>query len=222
MTRKRRYVLFAVITALGVTFAFYNSLNSFHYSHSKEWNFDSYQNNTTPEDFISFQSNSLPELWVVKTDSSAPSQPNVLAALPAENSTGYHIQVMPDSPTTSDAKISVKFMILPGREVEQAGLIVRFIDPHHYFVLIADPINSRISLCKSTTQFLICNYETRAQLSTGIWYTLEATISSQGIGGWLDGKEVIKANNNYYQTGQIGLWTKGDTEAYFDDLQIKY
>jgi hypothetical protein len=221
-TRKRRYIIFAVITAIGVTIALVNSLSSFNYVHSKEWNFDSYQNNTLPASFAEYESNSATGLWIVKTDSSSPSQPNVLAALPDANSSGFHMQVMPDSPTVSDAQISVKFMILPGHTVEQAGLLIRYVDSNHYFVLVADPLNNRLSLCKSDIQFVVCNYETQAQISTGTWHTLEATISSQGIGGWLDGTELIKANNEYYQTGEIGLWTKDNTKAYFDDMKIDY
>ncbi|MGB6464080.1 MAG: hypothetical protein WA799_01845 [Nitrosotalea sp.] len=221
-SRKRRYALFAIITAIGVTFALYNALNGFNYTHSKDWNFDSYQNNTIPADYTAFQLDSPQGFWIVKSDDSAPSQPNVLAALPTVNSSGYHMQIMPDSPVVSDAEINVKIKILPGHAVEQAGLVVRFMDPSHYFVLVLDPINNRISLCKSDTEFLICNYEAHAQISVGEWHTLEATISSQGIGGWLDGVEIIKANNQYYLTGQVGLWTKDDTGAYFDDLSIKY
>ncbi len=205
-----------------MTIAFSNALTSFNYTHTKEWNFDSYQNNTIPSDFATFQSNSPQGLWVAKSDDSAPSKPNVLAALSVGNSSGYHMQIMPDSPTVSDAQISVKFKIVPGHTVEQAGLVVRFIDPSHYFVLMADPLNNRLSLCKADIQFVVCNYEKTVTISTGQWHTLEATISSEGIGGWFDGNEIIKANNQYYQTGQIGLWTKGDTEAYFDDLQAKY
>ncbi|SRR5579885_167490 len=221
-TRRLRYAIFAVITIIGITIALYNSLNSFNYAHEREWNFDSYQNNTLPQDFAAFQSDSSPRLWQVKTYSSAPSAPNVLATVPKENSMGYHIQIMPDSPTASEAKISVKLMILPGHRVEQAGLIVRFVDPSHYFVLMLDPQNSRISLCKSEIQYLVCNPEKAAQVSTGVWHTLQATISSEGIGGWLDGTEIIKANNEYYQTGQFGLWTNDDTEAYFDNMKIEY
>jgi len=222
LSRKQRYAIFGVITAIGVAVALSNALISFNYGHSKEWNFDSSQADTTPGDFGAFESNSPSGMWMVKSDVSAPSKPNVLAALPAGNSSGYHIQIMPDSPNTSDAKVSVKFKIMPGHSVEQAGLIVRFIDPSHYFVLMADPQHNRISLCKADIQFVVCNYETSAQISTGQWHTLEATISSEGIGGWYDGNEIIKANNEYYQTGQVGVWTKDDTEAYFDDLKIEY
>jgi len=47
-------------------------------------------------------------------------------------------------------------------------------------------------------------------------------ISGEGVGGYLDDQMLIKANNQYYQTGQVGLWTKKDTQAYFDDFKINY
>jgi len=221
LTRKRRLAIYAVITTIGLSVAGYNAIHSFNFTHSKDWNFDSYQNNTTPQDLATMETDQ-PGTWVIKTDNSAPSLPNVLAVLPGNNNSTYHIQIMPDSPTVSEAEVSVKFKIASGHETEQAGLIVRFIDRSHYFVLIADPMNNRLSLCKSDIQFIICNYESAAQISLGQWHTLKANISAQGIGGYLDDAELIKANNEYYQNGQIGLWTKGDTEAYFDDLKLNY
>ena len=214
-------LIFAIITAIGVTVALYNSLNSFDYGHTKQWNFDSYPVGAVPSDFTVYESGSTPGLWAIQANSTSPSN-NMLVTMPQGNTTGYHIQIMPDSPVVSDAQVSVKFMILPGHSVEQAGLVIRFIDSSHYFVLMADPQNNRISLCKADIQFVVCNYETHMQVNTGQWYTLGVTVSSEGIGGWLDGIEVIKANNEYYQTGQVGLWTKDDTAADFDDLKMKY
>lgn len=214
-------MIFAVITVIGVSVAGYNAIHSFNFTHSKDWNFDSYQNNTTPQDLAVMQTDQ-PGTWVIKTDDSAPSPPNVLAVFPKNNNSTYHIQIMPDSPIITEAEVSVKFKIMSGDNEEQAGLIVRFIDKNHYFVLIADPMNDRLSLCKSDIQFLVCNYESAAQISIGQWHTLKANISAQGIGGYLDDTELIKANNQYYQNGQIGLWTNGNTEAYFDDLKLNY
>jgi hypothetical protein len=221
LNRQRRLAIYAVITIIGVGVAGYNAIHSFNFTNSKDWNFDSYQNNTTPQDLATMETDQ-PGTWVIKTDNSAPSPPNVLAVLPGNNNSTYHIQIMPDSPIVTEAEVSVKFKIAPGHETEQAGLIVRFVDKIHYFVLIADPVNNRLSLCKSDIQFIVCNYESTAQISVGQWHTLKANISAQGIGGYLDDTELIKANNEYYQNGQIGLWTKGDTEAYFDDLKLNY
>ena len=213
--------IYVVITVIGISVAGFNAIHSFNFTHSKDWNFDSYQNDTMPQDLATMQTDQ-PGTWMILADNSAPSQPNVLAVLPENNNSTYHIQIMPDSPVLSEAEVSVKFKIAPGQEAEQAGLIVRFIDKNHYFVLIADPMNNRLSLCKSDIQFIVCNYETTVQISVGQWHTLKANISAQGIGGFLDDTELIKANNQYYQNGQIGLWTNGNTEVYFDDLKLNY
>jgi len=221
LTRKKRLAIYAVVTIVGVSVAYYNAINSFSYTHSKDWNFDSYQNNTIPTDLASMETDQV-GTWLIKSDDSAPSLPNVLAKMPGNDNSTYHIQIMPDSPVVTEAEVSMKFKIMPGHKTEEAGLVIRFIDKSHYFVLIADPMNNRLSLCKSDTEFIICNYEATTQISVGQWHTLKANISAQGIGAYLDGASLIKANNSYYSNGQIGLWTKGDTEAYFDDLKLNY
>jgi len=221
-SRKRRYTIAAIIAGIGIAIAFYNSEQSFSYKNSKEWNFDSYQDNTLPPEFSYSETDSSLGLWIVKSDDSTATKPNVLAKLPGNDNLDYHMQLMPDSPTVTSAAISMKFKIVSGQKAEAAGLILRFIDKSHYFVLMADAMNNRISLCKSDIEFIVCNYEAKAQISVGQWHTLKAFVSSEGVGGFLDDKLFIKANNQYYQTGQIGLWTKKDTEAYFDDLKIDY
>ncbi|TLX83197.1 MAG: hypothetical protein E6K98_05060 [Thaumarchaeota archaeon] len=87
---------------------------------------------------------------------------------------------------------------------------------------MADAKNSRFSLCKVDPDFVVCNYERPAQISVGQWHTIKANVSGEGIGGYLDDQMLIKANNQHYQTGQVGLWTKKDTQAYFDDFKISY
>jgi len=221
LTRKKRLAIYAIVTVIGVSVAYYNAIHSFNYTHSKDWNFDSYQNNTTPQDLVSMETDQ-PGTWLIKAYDSAPSPPNVLAKLPGNDNSTYHIQIMPDSPIVTEAEVSMKFKIMPSHKTEAAGLIVRFVDKSHYFVLIADPMNNRLSLCKSDTEFIICNYEAPTQISVGQWHTLKANISAQGIGAYLDDISLIKANNSYYANGQIGLWTKGNTEAYFDDLKLNY
>src|SRR2546422_713095 len=70
-----------VVAIIGISFALYNAMESGPYKNSKEWNFDSYKDNTIPNGFLYFQTDVQPGLWVVKADPSAPSAPNVLAKL---------------------------------------------------------------------------------------------------------------------------------------------
>jgi len=221
-TRKKRYTLIGIIAIIGISIAFYEAQVNFPWKNSKVWNFDFYPANTVPPNFAAWQTDTTPGLWVVKADDSAPSPPNVLVKLPTDDNVVYHLQIIPDSPTSSFEEVTVKFKIISGQEAQAAGLVLRFVDKDHYFVLMADAMNNLFSLCKDEPGYLICNYERQTPISIGQWHTMKANVSPEGIGGYLDDKLLIRANNQAYQNGQIGLWTKNDTEAYFDDLKLDY
>lgn len=222
-TRKARYILAASILAIAISIALYNAAENGSYKNSKTWNFDSYQDNIVPDGFESVQLGSVQGSWIIKSDNSSPSKPNVLAKLSNNNTDSfYHIQLMPEGITTSESLTSVKFKIISGEKERAAGLVVRFQGSSHYFVLIADAVNSRFSLCKAEPDRLICRYDRSVTITTGEWHTISAQVSKMGIAGSLDDKLLIKANDAYYQLGQPGVWTKGDSQVYFDDLKIDY
>ncbi|MGI0069791.1 MAG: hypothetical protein ACREAN_06005, partial [Nitrosopumilaceae archaeon] len=166
-TRKRRYTILAILFTIGVGIAFYEAETNFNWKNSKVWNFDSYQADTVPPNFADSENDPTPGLWVVKTDESAPSPPNVLAKMPSNDSSGFHVQIMPDSPNVSLELVKVKFKIVSGQKSQAAGLTLRFQDKDHFFVLEADAMANRISLCRQETPYLICNYEAPAQISVG-------------------------------------------------------
>jgi len=207
---------------IGISIAFYEAEVNFAWKNSQVWNFNSYPTNTTPPNFAAWETDPTPGSWIVKTDDSAPYPPNVLAKLPIDDNVQYHLQVIPDSPSSNFEDVTVKFKIISGQEAQVAGLVLRFVDNDHYFVLMADAKDNLFSLCKDEPEYLVCSYEHQATISIGQWHTMEASVSPEGIGGYLDGSLLIRANNEAYQTGQIGFWTKNDTEAYFDDLEVHY
>lgn len=222
LNRKKRLAIYAGITAIGIIIAFYNAQIAFPYKHTVTWDFDSYQNGTSPQGFTEMSTDKTPS-WIVQSVSDPSSKPNVLAKLPTnDNTTNTHLQIFPDSPSTDNANVTMKFKIVSGEKAKSAGLILRFIDDKHYFVLMADSMENRLSLCKQTPEFLICSYDKHVTITSGEWHALKAIVSSQGIAATLDDHLLIRANDHNYVSGQFGLWTKADTEAYFDDFKIQY
>jgi hypothetical protein len=219
-SKKTRLAIFAVITIIGISYAYYNTQINSGYHHAKIWNFDTYQNGTIPQGFADLSTDQKP-YWIVKSDPTAPSKPNVLEKIPM-NDSDYHLQLIPGSPTVDTENVTMSFKIVSGDHAKSAGMILRFIDPKHYFVLMADSEQNRLSLCKNTPDFLICNYDKSVTITPGQWHTMEALVSSQGISASLDGQIIIRANDHNYQSGQVGMWTKKDTGAYFDDFKIEY
>ncbi|MEO9307833.1 MAG: hypothetical protein ABI342_05950 [Nitrososphaera sp.] len=219
--RKMRLVVFGIITVIGISYAYYNAQINSGYHHTKMVDFDSYQNGTIPQGFADLSTDQKP-YWIVKSEPTAPSPPNVLEKMPVNDTSDYHLQLIPDSPTVDTENVTMKFKIISGQNAKSAGMILRFIDPKHYFVLMADSEQNRLSLCKNTPDFLICNYDKSVTITPGQWHTMEALVSSQGIAASLDGQIIIRANDHNYQSGQVGMWTKKDTGAYFDDFKIEY
>lgn len=220
-SKKKRLAIFAVITIIGISFAYYNAQINSGYHHEKTWNFDSYQNGTVPQGFAELSTDQKP-YWIIRSEPSATSSPNVMEKIPINDTANYHLQLIPDSPTVDTENVTMSFKIVSGQYAKSAGMILRFIDTKHYFVLMADSEQNRLSLCKNTPDFLICNYDKSVTITPGEWHTMKALVSSQGIAAYLDGQIIIRANDHNYQSGQIGMWTKKDTGAYFDDFKIEY
>jgi len=219
--KRKRLAIFAIITIIGISYAFYNSQLNSGFKHTIMWNFDSYQNGTIPQGFADLSTDKTPS-WVIVSDPTAPSPPNVLEKIPVNDSNDYHLQLIPNSPNVDTENVTMNFKIVSGHDAKSAGMIVRFIDIKHYFVLMADSGVNRLSLCKNTPDYLICNYDKTVTIAPGQWHTLKALVSSQGIAAFLDGQVIIRANDHNYLNGQVGMWTKKDTGAVFDDLKIEY
>jgi hypothetical protein len=221
--RKKRYIFAATVAVPIILFALYSAAQSNPYRNSKIMNFDSYQDNTTPNTFAFTGGQQEKGTWVVKSDETAPSKPNILAKL-SSNETGseYQIGIVPEG-SYSNFEASVKFKIISKEQQQAAGLIVRFQDVNHYFVLVADAMNHRFSLCRAQTDALVCTQDTAVDITDGQWHTIRAQVAAQGIAGFLDDMRLLQRNDEHYLSGgQIGLWTKGDSNVYFDDLKVVY
>jgi hypothetical protein len=227
--RRKRYIIAASIAVIAISFALYNAAQNNPYKNSKVWNFDSYQQNSLPEIFLPVQqqpaSGDGGGTWIVKSDESAPSKPNLLAKLSGNlTEPGYSmLTIQKDGIYTSNLRASVKFKIVSEEKEQTAvGLIVRLQDRNHYFVLVADAANNRFSLCRAEPDRLICTQDVDVNVTTGQWHTITAQVATQGIAGYIDDRLLIQRYDQHYIFGQIGLWTKGNTEAYFDDLKVDY
>ncbi len=236
--KKRRYIIAAGFAVPIIIIAIYSAAQSDPYRNSKVWNFDSPRENTgmscgafcvtpTVPNFAFTDTGGPHEkgIWIVKSDETTPSKPNVLARLSSnQTGSGYHLAIAPEG-AYSYFEASVKFKIISGQQQRAAGLIVRFQDVDHYFVLMADAMNHRFSLCRAQTGFqgLVCTQDKDVNITIGQWHSIRAEVAAQGIAGYLDDVRLLQRNDqNYLSGGPIGLWTKGDSNVYFDDLKVLY
>ncbi len=226
--RRKRYILITIIAVPAIAGALIFANQQHPYENSILLNFDSYGNNSVDKKFVRIDTGApQPKaMWVIKADPTAPSVPNVLARLSDGKSGSEYHMLIKSTGIYSSFQAGVKFKIISGQQ-SVAGLIIRFQDTDRYFVLQADAKNHKFSLCRAQPGIILCTQDTDAYIATGQWHSINAQVAGvggePGIVGYLDGVRLIQRYDaNYMNGGQIGLWTKGDTTVYFDDLEANY
>src|SRR5215470_5471937 len=86
--------------------------------------------------------------WIVKADPTAPSPPNVLAQMSADD-TGYRFPLaIADEGSFQNLEMSVKFKPVSGNGDQAAGLVWRLKDANNYYIVRANALEDNVVLYK--------------------------------------------------------------------------
>ncbi|MGI8917264.1 MAG: hypothetical protein ACR2H6_01595, partial [Pyrinomonadaceae bacterium] len=86
--------------------------------------------------------------WEVKADSSAPSQPNVLAQSSTDKTSYRFPLAIADEGSFHDLDVSVKFKPISGEVDQAAGLVWRLKDANNYYIVRANALENNVVLYK--------------------------------------------------------------------------
>lgn len=159
--------------------------------------------------------------WVVKADSSAPSQPNVLAQL-SNDKTDYRFPLaIADEGSFQDLDVSVKFKAIAGEVDRAAGLVFRLKDANNYYIVRANALENNYRLyhvvAGKRQQFAGANIK----VASGEWHELRVECVGNRITCYYDGdKKIESTDDTFKEAGKVGLWTKADSVTYFDDFRV--
>ncbi|MBI3319122.1 MAG: ABC transporter ATP-binding protein [Candidatus Omnitrophica bacterium] len=160
--------------------------------------------------------------WIVQADKDAPSSPNILAQVDADQ-TDYRFPVaVASEPILRDMRLSVKCKPVSG-EVDQAcGLVFRYQDENNYYITRANALEGNIRLYHvvkgDRQQFAGWN----GPVASGAWHELVVEAQGSQFSVYWDGQEIINAQDQtFLSPGHVGIWTKADSVTYFDDLHVE-
>ena len=159
--------------------------------------------------------------WVVKADSSAPSQPNVLAQLSIDKTDYRFPLAIADEGSFRDLDLSVKFKTISGEVDRAAGMVFRLKDANNYYVVRANALENNYRLYHVVNgrrvQFAGANFK----VASGEWHELRVECVGNHIACYYDNEKKIDATDETFkEAGKVGLWTKADSVTYFDDLRV--
>jgi hypothetical protein len=167
--------------------------------------------------------------WVVKTDTTAPSQPNVMAQMSADD-TGYRFPLaIADEGAFRDLEMSVKFKPVSGSGDQAAGLVWRLKDANNYYLVRANALEDNVVLYKvengERTDLPLKGegraYGKKVKVPSGQWGTLGVTAQGKQFTVYFNGQKLYEVEDETFKdAGKVGLWTKADSVTYFDDLRV--
>jgi hypothetical protein len=170
-----------------------------------------------------------PGAWSVRKDDASPERGNVLAQTDAD-STSYRFPVAVfDDITTADVDISVRFRPVTGRVDQAAGLVWRYRDANHYYIVRANALEGNVVLYKvengKRTDLPVKGsgrtYGQKAPVPKNTWSQLGVTVRGPLFAVTINGQGLYEVEDTTFtKPGKVGLWTKADSVTYFDDLTI--
>ncbi|MBA3356987.1 MAG: DUF1080 domain-containing protein [Pyrinomonadaceae bacterium] len=167
--------------------------------------------------------------WEVKADSSARSQPNVLAQTSTDR-TSYRFPVaIADEGSFRDLDLSVRFKPISGQVDQAAGLMWRLKDANNYYIVRANALENNVVLYKvengKRTDLPLKEegrtYGKKTSMPSAQWSELRVVAAGNLFEVFVNGQKLYEVEDNTFtEAGKVGLWTKADSVTYFDDLRV--
>ncbi|HET9839455.1 MAG TPA: family 16 glycoside hydrolase [Candidatus Angelobacter sp.] len=159
--------------------------------------------------------------WIVQQDDTAPSKPNVLAQVSADQTDYRFPLAIADEGSFRDLDLSVKFKAISGNVDRAGGLVFRLKDANNYYVVRANALEDNFNF------YHVVNGKRRqikgsnVKVSSGQWHELRIEANGSRFTCYFDGDKRIEATDDTFKdAGKIGLWTKADSVTAFDDLKV--
>ncbi|MFP4316182.1 MAG: PEP/pyruvate-binding domain-containing protein [Desulfovibrionales bacterium] len=132
----------------------------------------------------------------------------------------YPVAVARDS-RCADARIRVEVRILSGCVDLAAGLAFGLQNVGNSLVLAADAGTGELQLLEFVNNKRHFRRRTAVDaISMDSWLQLEVSVAGREITGFLAGRPVLQFTAPHPVSGYVGLWSSGETSAYFRNLDI--
>jgi hypothetical protein len=168
--------------------------------------------------------------WEILPDPSAPSKPQVLAQTSTDHTSGHFPLAIYDEASFANGSVSVRFKPISGEQDQAAGLVWRYQDPNHYYIVRANALEDNVVLYKVQGGKRISlppkgtpsqTYGVKQKVPKQTWSSLRVSFDGPRFEVFFDGRKIMEVEDaTFAAAGKVGLWTKADSVTHFDDLQI--
>lgn len=171
-----------------------------------------------------------PPRWEVRRDDSAPHPPFVLAQVSPDDTAGRFPLAIWDRTVLRDGEVSVAFKTVAGQVDQAAGIVWRYQDPENYYTARANALENNVVLYKvekGIRQSIAPRglpsraYGVKHAVPAGKWNVLRVTFRDALFTVYFNGERLFDVQDRTFpQAGKTGLWTKADSQTYFNEFTI--
>jgi len=168
--------------------------------------------------------------WEVMKDSTAPSQPNVLAQTTSDRTNGRYPLAIYNKVSGTNGKLSMEFKPISGEVDASGGLVWRYRDENNYYVVRANALEDNVVLYKvekgrrsslAPKGTATKTYGVKHTIPAKIWSTLGVTFEGNLFTVYYNGEKLFQVEDSTFTgAGKTGLWTKADSVTHFDNFQV--
>ena len=192
---------------------------------SESFNFDRIRPGTLPPGWTAIEPRpSERARWEIRTDSSAPSRPNVFAQVALSGADAEPVLAVFDKTVCLDGDLSVKFKIASGAPgTRTAGIVWRYQDPRNYYMLRVSVDDRNIAVFRMIDgrAEMVSAESGPHNLVTGQWYVAKIVYRGDKIRVLFGNRLLFSASDNsLMKPGRTGLRARAAGTVYFDDFRI--
>lgn len=153
----------------------------------------------------------------------ATSKRPVLAQLSEDPTDERFPMLIFDKETFKNFKLVTQFKIVSGVAEQMAGVVFRFQNESNFYVVRASALGHNFRFYKVVDGVRSMPIGPTLDISTNVWHSLAVQCQGNQITCWLDDHLAMPPlNDNTFDEGKIGFWTKSDAVSYFGNTTIDY
>jgi hypothetical protein len=121
-----------------------------------------------------------------------------------------------------DVYVSTRFLTVPGKVDQAAGLFVRYRSPNDHYAVRADALENSVTLYRIAAGRREMIGSMDVDVSGQARHTLGIAASQDRLTVFFDGKELFVATDRRFPgpPGKVGFWTQADSTTFFESLEI--
>lgn len=167
--------------------------------------------------------------WEVSAAPGAPSGSRAVAQLDADRTSYRFPLLVLDALRARDVDLAVAGKPVSGRTDQAFGLVWRYQDPDNYYVVRANALEDNVVLYKveagERSDLPLVGegrtYGVDVDVPGAAWSTLRVRAVGNRFTVYLGDRELFAVEDDTFSApGKVGLWTKADSVAWFDDLEV--